>query len=322
MAGGGQLRGDRVEVGDDEARVRLARWDEHRLDADVQFLGARLEPPAAAYGQRLRLRELRQAEQLAVERARVPLTAGWSGDLHVVDAEDCHLPRSTIAQVSAAPPRLEDTLVTGYKRLASNAPDRLKDLELRTLDILFSSVFLILLSPLALAIALLMLVTSGRPVLYRGQRVGRGGHFFEMLKFRTLKPGAEERIGQYLGEELVRRTDIELTRIGRWLKASQLDEIPQLWNVLRGDMSFVGPRPIRPRFFTELAHDLPAYWQRLVIRPGLTGFAQVRRGYETSMAEKLAHDLEWIADRSVRLYLRTLVITAARVLRQTLTRHP
>jgi len=223
--------------------------------------------------------------------------------------------------VSAAPPRLEDTLVTGYKRLASNAPDRLKDLELRTLDILFSSVFLILLSPVALVIAVIMLVTSGRPVLYRGQRVGRGGHFFEMLKFRTLKPGAEERIGQYLGAELVERTDIELTRIGRWLKASQLDEIPQLWNVLRGDMSFVGPRPIRPRFFTELAHDLPAYWQRLVVRPGLTGFAQVRRGYETSMAEKLAHDLEWIADRSVRLYLRTLAITAARVLRQSLSRH-
>jgi lipopolysaccharide/colanic/teichoic acid biosynthesis glycosyltransferase len=240
----------------------------------------------------------------------------------MVDPGDGHLPRSTIAQVSAAPPRLEDTLVTGYKRLASNAPDRLKDLELRTLDILFSSVFLLLFSPVALVIALIMLLTSGRPVLYRGQRVGRGGHFFEMLKFRTLKPGAEERIGQYLGEELVRRTDVELTRIGRWLKASQLDEIPQLWNVLRGDMSFVGPRPIRPRFFTDLAHDLPAYWQRLVVRPGVTGFAQVRRGYETSMAEKLAHDLEWIADRSVRLYLRTLAITAVRVLRQTLTRHP
>jgi lipopolysaccharide/colanic/teichoic acid biosynthesis glycosyltransferase len=219
------------------------------------------------------------------------------------------------------PPRLEDTLVTGYKRLASGAPDRLKDLELRTLDILFSAFFLILLSPLAVLIAAIMLVTSGRPVLYRGQRVGRGGHFFEMLKFRTLKRGAEERIGQYLGEELVRQTDAELTRIGRWLKASQLDEIPQLWNVLRGDMSFVGPRPIRPRFFTELAHDLPAYWQRLVVRPGLTGFAQVRRGYETSMAEKLAHDLEWIADRSVRLYLRTLAITGARVLRQSLRRH-
>jgi lipopolysaccharide/colanic/teichoic acid biosynthesis glycosyltransferase len=219
------------------------------------------------------------------------------------------------------PPRLEDTLVTGYTRLAKSTPDRTKDLELRTLDILFSSIFLILLSPVALAIAGIMLVTSGRPVLYRGQRVGRRGHFFEMLKFRTLKPGAEERIGQYLGSELVQRTDVELTRVGRWLKASQLDEIPQLWNVLRGDMSFVGPRPIRPRFFTELAHDLPAYWQRLVVRPGLTGFAQVRRGYETSMAEKLAHDLEWIADRSVRLYLRTLVFTGFRVLRQSFTRH-
>ncbi len=83
-------------------------------------------------------------------------------------------------------------------------------------------------------------------------------------------------------------------------------------------MSFVGPRPIRARFFAELADDLPAYWQRLVVRPGLTGLAQVRRGYETSMAEKLAHDLEWIADRSVPLYLRTLVSTGFRVLGQTL----
>ncbi|NUR75321.1 MAG: sugar transferase [Thermoleophilia bacterium] len=222
--------------------------------------------------------------------------------------------------MSAAPPRLEDTLVTGYTRLAADTPKRRIDLELRTLDVLLSGLFLIVLSPVALLIAGVVLVTSGRPVLYRGQRVGRGGRFFEMLKFRTLRSGAEERIGQYLGEELVRRTDAELTSIGRWLKASQLDEIPQLWNVLRGDMSFVGPRPIRPRFFAELARDLPAYWQRLVVRPGLTGFAQVRRGYETSMAEKLAHDLEWIADRSVRLYLRTVVLTAFRVLRQTISR--
>jgi len=224
--------------------------------------------------------------------------------------------------VSSAQPRLEDTIVTGYTRLARATPNRRIDLELRTLDVLFSGLFLIVLSPLALVIALLVIATSGRPVLYRGERVGRGGHFFAMLKFRTLRSGAEERIGQYLGEELVRRTDAELTGFGRWLKASQLDEIPQLWNVLRGDMSFVGPRPIRPRFFSELAHDLPAYWQRLVVRPGLTGFAQVRRGYATSMAEKLAHDLEWIADRSVRLYLRTLVSTAFRVVRQTITHRP
>jgi lipopolysaccharide/colanic/teichoic acid biosynthesis glycosyltransferase len=220
--------------------------------------------------------------------------------------------------VSSAPPPLEDTLVSGYTRLASQAEHRGIDLELRLLDIFFATIFGILLSPVALVIALVMLVTSGRPILYRGERVGRRGHFFQMLKFRTLRPGAEERIGQYLGDELVQRTGAELTRMGRWLKGSQLDEIPQLWNVLRGDMSFVGPRPIRPRFFTELAHDLPAYWQRLVVRPGLTGFAQVRRGYETSMAEKLAHDLELIADRSVPLYLRTLVSTGFRVLGQTL----
>jgi lipopolysaccharide/colanic/teichoic acid biosynthesis glycosyltransferase len=169
-------------------------------------------------------------------------------------------------------------------------------------------------------IALLVLATSGRPVLYRGERVGRGGRFFTILKFRTLSRDAETRLGPYLGEELVQRTEAEYTRIGCWLKRSQLDEIPQLWNVLGGDMSFVGPRPIRPRFFAELATYLPAYWQRLVVRPGMTGFAQVRRGYETSWAEKLAHDLEWIADRSVRLYLRTLASTAWRVLRQTFSR--
>src|SRR6266536_2195575 len=153
-------------------------------------------------------------------------------------------------------------------------------------------------------------------VLYRGERVGRGGRIFTIVKFRTLRRDAETRLGPYLGDELVRRTELEYTRIGRGLKASQLDELPQLWNVFRGDMSLVGPRPIRPRFFEQLAADLPAYWQRLVVRPGLTGFAQVRYGYETSMAEKLAHDLEWIADRSVPLYLRTLAVTTWRVLGQ------
>jgi lipopolysaccharide/colanic/teichoic acid biosynthesis glycosyltransferase len=170
--------------------------------------------------------------------------------------------------------------------------------------------------PVAVPIGLVILRTTARPLFYRGARVGRGGQVFEMLKFRTLRPGAEERLGPYLGEELVRRTKRETTAIGGWLRATQLDEIPQLWNVVRGDMSLVGPRPIRPRFFEELADELPSYWQRLVVRPGLTGFAQVRRGYETSMAEKLAHDLEWIADRSVRLYLRTLAATAWRVLGQ------
>jgi lipopolysaccharide/colanic/teichoic acid biosynthesis glycosyltransferase len=209
-----------------------------------------------------------------------------------------------------------DTLTRRFSELTQAAPARRRDAVLRTLDIALSAFFLLVTLPLTLPIAALIVLTSGRPLFYRGERVGRGGQVFEMLKLRTLKRGAEERLGPYLGEELVRRTQAETTSVGAWLRKTQLDEIPQLINVLKGDMSLVGPRPIRPRFFEELAAELPAYWQRLVVRPGLTGFAQIRRGYETSMAEKLAHDLEWIADRSVRLYLRTLWTTAVRIARQ------
>ena len=209
-----------------------------------------------------------------------------------------------------------ETLAERYERLAREAPTRGRDIELRVLDIVLSALFLLLSLPLIVAIAAVMLATDGLPVLYRGERVGRGGKVFTMVKFRTLRRGAEERLGPYLGEELVVRTQAEFTPVGRRLRAAQLDELPQLWNVLRGDMSLVGPRPIRPIFFERLTEELPAYWQRLVVRPGLTGFAQVRREYEASMAEKLAHDLEWIADRSVRLYLRTLAATAWRVVRQ------
>jgi lipopolysaccharide/colanic/teichoic acid biosynthesis glycosyltransferase len=210
-----------------------------------------------------------------------------------------------------------DSLAERFSRLAQETPDRRRvDLELRTLDVILSAFFLLVSLPLTVPIGIANLLSSGRPAFYRGERVGRGGRVFTMTKFRTLRPGAEARIGHHLGAELVQQTESEVTKLGRWLRRTQLDEIPQFWNVLKGDMSLVGPRPIRPRFFEELAEELPTYWQRLVVRPGLTGFAQVRRGYETSMAEKLAHDLEWIADRSVRLYLRTLGATGWRILRQ------
>jgi lipopolysaccharide/colanic/teichoic acid biosynthesis glycosyltransferase len=212
-----------------------------------------------------------------------------------------------------------ESLAERYARLAQESPRRGRDVALRGLDLLFAGLFGLVTLPLTLPIAAVILVTNGRPVFYRGKRVGRAGRVFTMLKFRTLRAGAEERLGAFLGPELVERTQEEVTGLGRWLRTTQLDELPQLWNVLVGEMSLVGPRPIRPRFFEELAAALPAYWQRLVVPPGLTGFAQVRRGYETSMAEKLAHDLEWIADRSVRLYLRTLAVTALRVLRQSVS---
>jgi lipopolysaccharide/colanic/teichoic acid biosynthesis glycosyltransferase len=211
------------------------------------------------------------------------------------------------------------SLSESFIRRARDTPSRRGvDVALRVLDVVLSLVFLAIAAIPMILIATTLLVTSGRPIFYRGERVGRGGRFYTMLKFRTLRRGAEERLGPFLGAELVERTRAERTAIGRWLRATQLDELPQLWNVLRGDMSLVGPRPIRPIFFEQLAAELPAYWQRLVVRPGVTGFAQVRRSYETSMAEKLAHDLEWIADRSVGLYLRTLAATGWRVLRQSL----
>jgi lipopolysaccharide/colanic/teichoic acid biosynthesis glycosyltransferase len=137
-----------------------------------------------------------------------------------------------------------------------------------------------------------------------------------MYKFRTLKPDAEKRLGPYLGPKLTQLTECEMTRLGRILRASKLDELPQLLNVLRGEMSIVGPRPIRPTFFEELCEDLPEYWQRLVVRPGMTGFAQLRLTREMTWGEKLAHDFEYIADRSLRLYvainLHTFVLVATR----------
>jgi lipopolysaccharide/colanic/teichoic acid biosynthesis glycosyltransferase len=170
------------------------------------------------------------------------------------------------------------------------------------------------LSPLLGLIAAAIAASYGRQVLYRGARVGKAGHLFWMYKFRTLAPDAETRLGPYYGEELTRRTEEERTRIGGVLRKTHLDEVPQLWNVLRGDMSIVGPRPIRPTFYAELCRDIPQYWQRLVVRPGVTGFAQTRITREDTWADKLAHDMEYIADRSAPLYFQVLLATVNKVL--------
>jgi lipopolysaccharide/colanic/teichoic acid biosynthesis glycosyltransferase len=192
--------------------------------------------------------------------------------------------------------------------------DRRVDLVLRLLDVVLAATILLAFAPFIAAAVVAVLLTSGRPVLYRGLRVGRAGELFTIYKLRTLRPDAEARLGPFQDKELDRRTETETTRVGRVLRATQLDELPQLYNVLRGDMSIVGPRPIRPVFFEELVTDIPQYWQRLVVRPGLTGFAQLRMERDTTWAEKLAHDLEYLADRSVRLYLRIVMETARRIL--------
>jgi lipopolysaccharide/colanic/teichoic acid biosynthesis glycosyltransferase len=193
---------------------------------------------------------------------------------------------------------------------------RTLDATLRALDVVIAGALLAATAPLVLALMVLVLLTSGRPVLYRGLRVGRAGRLFTMYKIRTLSADAEARLGPYQAAALDDRTDDELTRVGRWLRTVHLDELPQLWNVVEGDMSLVGPRPIRPVFFEQLCEEIPQYWQRLVVRPGLTGFAQLRMGRDMSWSEKLAHDLEWLADRSIGLYLSLIVATGWRVLQR------
>jgi lipopolysaccharide/colanic/teichoic acid biosynthesis glycosyltransferase len=206
------------------------------------------------------------------------------------------------------------TVAEQYSDIAAEvyAPRRV-DIALRGLDLLIAGSALLVLSPLLGLVALATLLTSGRPVLYRGERVGRAGQVFTMYKLRTLRPGAEERLGDVYGEELSRRTEQEVTLVGRAARLTHIDEVPQLFNVMRGDMSMVGPRPVRPAFFNRLCEEIPQYWQRLVVRPGVTGFAQTRITREDSWEDKLIHDLEYIADRSIRLYLRVLGATVARI---------
>ena len=137
---------------------------------------------------------------------------------------------------------------------------------------------------------------------------------FSMLKFRSMRPDAEELTGPVLASE----DDPRVTRVGRFLRKTRIDEVPQFINVFLGDMSIVGPRPVRPAFFNRLCEEVPQYWQRLVVRPGVTGFAQTRITREDSWEDKLIHDLEYIADRSIRLYLRVLGATITRIISLTL----
>jgi lipopolysaccharide/colanic/teichoic acid biosynthesis glycosyltransferase len=219
--------------------------------------------------------------------------------------------RQASAQPARAPAHDEHaSLVERYAAMSHAFEPRAVDHVLRGMDLVIGGAAAIITAPLCMLIALVLKLSSPRcPVLYRGWRVGRGGHLFQMHKFRTLAPDAEERLGPYLGSELTARTDVEVSRVGRPLRASRLDELPQLYNVLRGEMSLVGPRPIRPTFFEELCVTIPEYWQRLVVRPGITGLAQLRLTREMTWTEKLAHDLEYIADRSFRLYLSVIATT-------------
>jgi exopolysaccharide biosynthesis polyprenyl glycosylphosphotransferase len=169
-------------------------------------------------------------------------------------------------------------------------------------DLVAASAGLILASPVMLVVALLVRLTSPGPVLYRQTRVGRHGHPFRIYKFRSMRADAEAATGAVWSQP----GDSRITPFGRFIRLTRLDELPQLWNVLIGEMSLVGPRPERPEFVEELTREIPFYGQRHVVQPGVTGWAQVRYKYGATKGdalEKLQYELFYIKNMSLALDL-------------------
>jgi sugar transferase (PEP-CTERM system associated) len=167
--------------------------------------------------------------------------------------------------------------------------------------------------PLIPIIALLIRLTSRGPIFYKQKRVGLRGESFDCFKFRTMKSDAEADSGPTWASD----EDPRITRVGKFLRRSRLDEIPQIWNVLRGDMAFVGPRPERPEFVAKLAKEIPYYSVRHALRPGITGWAQINYGYGSSVEEakeKLRFDLYYIRNVSVMLDLLIVFYTLRAVI--------
>ena len=174
----------------------------------------------------------------------------------------------------------------------------------------FSVAFILLVAglPLWITIGLLIRLTSPGPAIYRQQRVGKKARVFTMNKFRTMRQDAEAHTGPVWATE----DDPRYTRLGRWLRKTRLDEIPQLWNVLKGDMSLVGPRPERPFFVEKLTKEIPLYSRRHRVKPGITGWAQVMWRYDTSLEDvkqKVKFDLFYIENMSLRMDFKILFRT-------------
>lgn len=179
----------------------------------------------------------------------------------------------------------------------------------RTLDIVGVLLLMVVLGPVILVLALLVKLTSRGPAFYTQVRVGQGGRLFNMIKLRTMRTNAENNTGPVWA----RKNDPRITIVGRFLRMSHLDETPQLMNILRGEMSLIGPRPERPHFVNQFRRVIPNYEKRLAVRPGVTGLAQVRHKYDENIEDvrkKLNYDIVyvnnlcWLTD--VKIAVRTL----------------
>ncbi len=238
-----------------------------------------------------------------------------------------HLPIQELLRAKLAGIRVEDATTT-YERVTGKIllddlrpswlifsdgfrVSRLSRLMKRSIDLAFSAALAAVTFPAMLLTALAILLEDGRPVLYRQERVGENGRTFVLSKFRSMCKDAEKS-----GTPMWATSDDDrVTRVGRVIRTTRLDELPQLWNVIRGDMSFVGPRPERPFFVDELSRVIPFYQQRHAVKPGLTGWAQVKYRYGASLEdamEKLRYDLYYIKHLSV-IFDLTIVFDTVKV---------
>jgi exopolysaccharide biosynthesis polyprenyl glycosylphosphotransferase len=174
----------------------------------------------------------------------------------------------------------------------------------RFFDILFSIFGLVITSPIILVVAILIKLETPGSVFFVQERVGINGKNFMIIKLRSMFIDAEKN-----GAQWAEKNDARVTRIGSFIRKTRIDELPQLWNILSGDMSLVGPRPERPIFSEQFNHDIPGFTDRLAVKPGLTGWAQVNGGYDISPQEKLKFDLIYINNATLLFDLKILIRT-------------
>jgi exopolysaccharide biosynthesis polyprenyl glycosylphosphotransferase len=175
----------------------------------------------------------------------------------------------------------------------------------RSFDLAASSIFLVFVSPLMLCLFIIIPLTSKGPVIFKQERVGLNGRSFRIYKFRSMVQDAEKVTGPVLATE----KDPRITPFGRFMRAVRVDELPQLFNVLKGDMSLVGPRPERDYFIKQFKQKYPDYTYRLTVKPGITGLAQVMGNYGTTVEDKLRYDLLYIRNLSLLLDIKILMQT-------------
>ena len=179
------------------------------------------------------------------------------------------------------------------------------------MDFSLSLLILLFSSPLLFLIPLLIKMESKGPFLYRQKRVGEKERIYEIYKFRSMIENAEERTGPVLAKD----TDERITKVGNLLRRTHLDELPQLFNILRGEMSLIGPRPERPVFVEEFKRKIPGYSRRFMVKPGITGLAQLYGNYDTSAEKKIKYDIAYINNWSLGLDLKILFMSMEIVLR-------